>query len=141
MAKTTIIIPTYNRSNCLKRILNYYDSFPEKKDDFEFIVADSSSNENKKINREIVSSLKNFEVLYLSDYLENINPWYKFANAINYAKSGFCLICADDDFVVPKSAIFCADFLENNPNFTAAHGQYILFHLGEVGDFLTSNEQ
>lgn len=131
MAKTTIIIPTYNRSNCLKRILNYYDSFPEKKDDFEFIVADSSSNENKKINREIVSSLKNFEVLYLSDYLENINPWYKFANAINYAKSEFCLICADDDFVVPKSAIFCADFLENNPNFTAAHGQYILFHLGE----------
>ncbi len=145
MTKVSIIIPTYNRPNCLKRILNYYDSFREgeenrfssspfavareRKDDFEFIVADSSSNENKKINREIIASLENFKVLYLGDYLENINPWCKFADAVSYAKSEFCLFCSDDDFVIPKNAIFCADFLKNNPNFTAAHGRYILFCL------------
>lgn len=129
MAKITIVIPTYNRSNCLKRILNYYDSFPDEKDNFEIIVADSSSKENKKTNQEIVSVLKNFKVLYLGDYPENINPWCKFADAINYAKNEFCLFCSDDDFVIPKNAILCADFLKNNPDFTAAHGQYILFRL------------
>lgn len=129
MVKTTIIIPTYNRPDYLKRILNYYDSFPERKDDFEFIVADSSSNENKKINRDIVSTLKNIKVLHLNDYFENINPWCKFADAMKYVKNEFCLFCSDDDFVIPKNVSFCADFLKNNPNFTAAHGQYILFYL------------
>lgn len=129
MAKITIIIPTYNRPDYLKRILNYYDSFPERKDDFEFIVADSSSNGNKKINREIVSSLKDFKVLYLSNYPENINPWRKFADAVNYAKSEFCLFCADDDFIAPEGIIKSVIFLEKNPDFSVSHGNYLTFFL------------
>ncbi|MDO8435944.1 MAG: TIGR00180 family glycosyltransferase [bacterium] len=133
MAKITIIIPTYNRPHCLKRILNYYDSFIElpkeakMKDDFEFVVADSSSDENKKRNQEVISALKNFKVLRFNDYPEDINPWYKFADAVNYAKSEFCLICSDDDFVTPEGIIKSAAFLEKNFDFSVCQGKYLIF--------------
>ena len=45
----TIIIPTYNRSDYLRRILSYYNEY----------VADSSSDETKKMNKETISSLSN----------------------------------------------------------------------------------
>ncbi len=126
MTKFTIIIPTYNRPNYLKRTLGYYK---ECKDDFEIIIADSSSDENKKKNKEVISPFPSLKILHLNNYLESINPWYKFADAINFVKSKYCLFCSDDDFVIPKTVSFCTDFLENNSNFITAHGHYIMFYL------------
>ncbi|MDO8504047.1 MAG: TIGR00180 family glycosyltransferase [bacterium] len=139
MTKITIIIPTYNRPHCLKRILNYYYSFIElpkeakMKDDFEFIVADSSSPENKIKNKEIISRFCDLNIRHIKNYPEEMNPWHKFADAVKYAKNEYCLFCSDDDFVFPKSVVFCADFLRNNSSFAAAHGHYIMFRLEEKG--------
>ena len=46
----TIIIPTYNRPKYLERILSYYNGF---KENYNIIVADSSLNENKEINKKM----------------------------------------------------------------------------------------
>lgn len=125
MAKATIIIPTYNRPQFLGLTLGYYDKYGK---DFDIVVADSSSEENKKLNRKIVSSFSNLNIQYI-EYSEETNPYHKFADMINYVKERYCVFCGDDDFVVPNGINQCVDFLEENPDFTMAHGYYIGFCL------------
>ena len=126
MAKATIIIPTYNRSGYLQRTLDYYHKYGN---DFDIVVADSSSNDNKKLNRKIIPSFPNLKIQYIDKYSEKTDPYHKFADMVNYAKEKYCVFCGDDDFVVPNGINQSVDFLEKNPEFTVAHGYYIGFHL------------
>jgi len=125
--RITIIIPTYNRPNYLKRILNFYDKYSNN---FKIIIADSSSNKNKKLNNNIISSFSDINILYL-EYPEDIKPFYyaKIADALNYVKTKYCVNCADDDFITPNSINKSIDFLENNLDYTCAHGNYISFFI------------
>ena len=123
----TIIIPTYNRPDYLKRILNYYNEDGGEK--YKIVVADSSSDENKKLNEEIISSFLNLNILHLSDYPTTIDGLYKIVDALNYVNTKYCVFCADDDFVTPNGINQSVDFLEKNPDFTVAQGYYISFHL------------
>ena len=122
----TIIIPTYNRTEYLKRIISYYNEYERN---YNIIVADSSSDENKKLNERVISSLSNSNISHLSDYPSTINPFHKIADALNYANTKYCILCADDDFVAPNGIDQSTNFLEKNPDFTVAHGYYIRFYL------------
>lgn len=126
MTNFEIIIPTINRPDYFRRILSYYDSFEE---DFKVIVADSSSDENKKINRETISSVSKLDILYLDSYSPDIPSYHKFADAVEHVKEKYCVFCADDDFVTPNGIKQSIAFLENNPDFTVALGRYIGFRL------------
>jgi glycosyltransferase domain-containing protein len=123
--KTTIIISAHNRPNYLKRILAYYNEYGSN---FKIIVADSSSNENKKLNKEITTSIVDTNILYLK-YPEDIKPFYyaKNADALNYVKTKYCVNCADDDFITPNSINKSIEFLENNLDYTCVHGDFISF--------------
>lgn len=126
MSKCTIIIPTFNRPRYLKRILSYYDNYAR---DFNIIVADSSSNENKMINRKIISSLSNIDIQYLEKYSGRINLLSKLYSSLSYIKTKYSVFCADDDFITPNGINQSIDFLESNKDFTCAHGYYISFCL------------
>lgn len=123
--KITIIIPTRNRCLYLKRILNYYNNFNSA---FKIIVSDSSSKENKMANREIIRSFPELKIFHVDKYEENIDPWHKFSDVINYVKTKYSVVCADDDFITPNGIIKSADFLEKNPDFTIAHGHPLSFY-------------
>ena len=125
MIKATIIIITHNRSSCLRRLLDYYK---RNKNDFKIIVADSSSDENKIVNKEIISSFPDLDILYLYDYSDKVEIRYQFADAINHVKTKYCLLCADDDFITPKGIKQSVNFLESNPDFTVALGYFISFY-------------
>ena len=125
MTKCNIIIPTYERPAYLRRILNYYSDCGK---DFKIIVADSSSDENKKVNKEIISSVSNLDIQYLDDYPAKISPYHKIADAVNHADEKYCALCADDDFVTPDGINQSVDFLEKNLDFAIAHGRYVSFH-------------
>ena len=127
MTKASIIIPTFNRPGYLRRILGYYAEGGGS--EFVLIVADSSSDENKARNGEIVAAFPNLKILYLASYPEDINPLPKFADTLNHVQSKYCVFCADDDFITPNGISQSVDFLENNPDFTVAHGSYISFRL------------
>jgi len=117
----TILIPTINRINFLKRILNYYNSFEE---DFKIIIGDSSTDENKLINKKNMSTFSNLDILYLDHYSSKINAYYKFADMINYTDKKYCVFCADDDFIIPNGINHSVTFLEKNPDFSVAQGRF-----------------
>jgi glycosyltransferase domain-containing protein len=120
----TIIIPTYNRPNYLKRILNYYNVCGEN---YKIIVADSSSYESKKLNKEFISSPLNLNILHLSDYPSTINPSHKINDVLNYVDTKYCVFCADDDFITSNGIKKSIEFLEKNPDYVCAQGDYISF--------------
>ena len=122
----TILIPTYNRSEYLRRILSYYNEYGGN---YNIIVADSSSDENKKRNKKIISSFSSIDILHIKNYSSDIDPYYKISDALKHVKTEYCAICADDDFVTPNGINQSVDFLEKNPDFTVAHGRYITFYL------------
>lgn len=125
ISKCTIIIPTFNRPRYLKRILSYYDKYGR---DFNIIVADSSSNEKKKLNKKNILLFSDLNVQYLDNYSSKINPVYKITDALNYINTKYSVLCADDDFITPNGISRSVDFLEKNPNFSCAHGHYISFY-------------
>ena len=126
MINCTILIPTYNRPNYLKRILSYYHKYGRN---FEIIVADSSSNENKMLNSKNILSLPNNNILYLK-YPTDIKPFCeKVPDALKYIKTKYCVSCADDDFVIPNAIKESINFLEKNPDFSCIQGHYISFYL------------
>ena len=132
MISCSIIIPTYNRPGYLKRILSYYSDYQIA---YNIIVADSSSDEVKKVNEKTISLFTNKSISHLSNYPSTIEPLYKIADAVNHVNTEYCVFCADDDFITPNGINQSVDFLEKNPDFTVAHGYYIYFYLkiGEEG--------
>ena len=95
----TIIIPTYNRPNHLRRLLDYYNKYGKN---FKIIVADSSSNENKKLNKKSVLIFSNLNIFYLGSYSSKINAYYKISDALNHVNIKYSVLCADDDFIIPN---------------------------------------
>lgn len=119
----TIIIPTYNRYNYLKRILEYYSSFNHK---LKIIIADSSDSDIYDSN--LKQLLKNDCIKYLK-FHSDIIPLNKCCEALNLVESKYVVFCADDDFVTSAGIRSSVEFLENNPDYSVAHGQYISFWL------------
>jgi len=123
----TILIPNYNRPNYLRRLLSYYNKFGEN---YNMIIADSSSNENKKINKNIISKFSKLNIFYIDKYSPTVKGHQKFLEAINQVKTKYSVFCADDDFITPNGINQSVDFLEKNPDFSCAHGHYISFYFG-----------
>ena len=114
----TIIIPTFNRYNFLKRLLTYYDSFNKKLNIF---IADSSSISNN--DKDLESLLNNKNINYLK-FPSDISPTKKIFQSLKQIKSKYVVICADDDFIITKAIEKSVEFLEQNPDYSCTHGFY-----------------
>ena len=121
-----LIIPTYNRPYFLRRILDYYNSY---KVNYNIIVADSSSKDNKKLNKDIISSYPKLKILYIDQFPMKMVSHQKFGQMVKYAKSKYVCFCADDDFITPSGIKEAINFLEKNPDYSSAHGTYISFYI------------
>ena len=124
--KYSIIIPTYNRPNYLRRLLSYYNKYGK---DFNIIVADSSSDGDKQLNKNIISKFSKLDILYINKYSPTINLYHKLSDALDYVNTKYSVFCADDDFITPNGINKSVDFLEKNPDFTVVQGYYITFYL------------
>lgn len=122
--RCTVIIPTYGRPQHLKRILSYYHQYGGG---LSVVIADSSIEEVKKLNKEIALSFKNTSFQYLDKYDQSINPIAKIFDALNQVDTEYCTICADDDFITPLGIEEAIHFLDLNPDFTTVCGDYVMF--------------
>jgi len=122
----TVVIPTYNRPAYLKRILSYYHKYGKN---LPVLIADSSSEDNKTLNRGTVNSFTGAFFTYLDKYGPSTDPWDKVHDAFQQVSTEYCVLCADDDFITPSGIQEAAAFLDINPNFNIAHGHYLGFQL------------
>lgn len=127
--KVDILIPTHNRPEYLKRVLDYYQKYGK---DFNFVITDSSSLKNKTRNKKIVAGYPELKINYKSNFPERLVQSLKFGETVKLARSKYCVFCGDDDFIVPSAIYESVKFLEENPDYVAAHGTYIGFQLFRV---------
>ena len=113
MYNFTLIIPTHNRHNYLKRSIEYFKDLKAT-----VIYCDSSENRYKGYIG------KNMVYLHL--------PGKKFAEKILIAledvNTTYVAQCADDDFILIDSLYKGIDFLEDNKDYKTLVGKYIGFH-------------
>ena len=113
--KITVIIPTHERHQYLKRSLDYWG-----KTDIPSLVADSSLDE------------------YIGQIPKNINYYHypqksrlstslatKLVDVIKNVSTEYSVVCGDTDFLTYKGLTESVSFLEANADYAVAHGKYI----------------
>jgi glycosyltransferase domain-containing protein len=113
LANYTLIIPTKNRHQYLRRGIEYYGNT-----EINVIIVDSS---DTKYEGEI--PLKNINYLHFPGHIF-VTKIREIAKNID---TEYCGMCADDDFILPSSLRTCVEFLSNHNDYVAAHGNYIAF--------------
>ncbi|OGN02461.1 MAG: hypothetical protein A2655_01920 [Candidatus Yanofskybacteria bacterium RIFCSPHIGHO2_01_FULL_43_42] len=123
----TIIIPVHNRILFLPQILEYYRYFKDRIKP-RIIVADSSSPENLNQNGDVIKKFNDVNVAHIPIQGTNRTLFHKIAEALDSVETEFCVCCADDDFITASGLEKAVEFLKNNKDFVAAHGNYISFY-------------
>lgn len=127
LKKLTLVIPTYNRNYYLSRCLWYHAHFPFG----EIIVADSSPEDKKVVNRETVAKAREIfgaNIRYLEyepeteKYGEDI--FKKWGDAVQHAEMEYSQICTDKEFLIPSTLAKCILFLDENEEYGSAEGTY-----------------
>jgi glycosyltransferase domain-containing protein len=119
----TLIIPTFNRTKFLARLLNYYAM---KKTHIHFLVLDSSGLHAREANK-INSAVLGDSVRYVS-FPETMPVAIKLLEGLKLVETPFCAFCADDDLVFVDGLKTALSFLEDHPDYVCVDGIYLNFH-------------
>jgi glycosyltransferase domain-containing protein len=123
--KLTVVIPTYNRNYYLSRCLWYHSHFPFG----EIIVADSSPEAKKVVNRETVRKIveeRGVNIRYL-EYPPETERYggditRKWGDAVQHVETEYSQICTDKEFLIPKMLCKCIAFLDEHRDYDMAAG-------------------
>jgi len=128
--KVSVIIPTYNRENFLKRAIR--SVLNQTFQDFELIVVDDGSDDNTK---EAVGSFNNDKIKYI--YRENSGGGAKPKNAgIKIAQGNYIAILDDDDEWLPEKLEKQVRFLDEHQDIAVAGCNYFIKkEFEELGSF------
>lgn len=125
LKKLTLVIPTFNR-DYLKRCLWYHAHFPFG----QIIVADSSFDEKKIENREIIAKIRDefsANILHLEYQPETEkyggDIYQKWGDAVQHVETEYSQICTDKEFVIPTVCCESIAFLAKNPDYINAFGR------------------
>jgi glycosyltransferase domain-containing protein len=114
----TILIPTKNRAGFLSRLLNY---FAEVRYQHWIYIGDSSNQEQtEKIKLTIQNVEDKLKIKHLDcTGLSGVQATEHMTESVT---TPYCVLIPDDDFLCPNGLDKCTDFLDSNPNYTAAYG-------------------
>jgi glycosyltransferase domain-containing protein len=127
----TLLIPTMNRPDFVIRLINYYR---ELRFEGGIYIADSSVAEDIVTVKSAAKALKdNIDTLYCEC------PGLNNAEAVNHlldsVTTPYAVLLPDDDFLVPRALEECINFLENDADYSAAHGLGVMFSLKSTGAY------
>jgi glycosyltransferase domain-containing protein len=126
----TIYIPTINRSSFLDRALKYYSL---SNFDGTILIGDSSNKTEKDLNKKIIKDYQNLNIDYHHFNLEeDHHDAVKTYRLLDHIKTSYITFAGDDDFQVPNGLKKCIEFLENSPDYIAAHGHRLNFTLDDT---------
>jgi glycosyltransferase domain-containing protein len=126
--KYTLVIPTYNRSGQLLRLLQY---LKRERADFPIVVLDSSEPEAFSSNQAKVAALS-LGVRHLQ-YDPATDPYVKIREGLRNVATPYCSVCADDDILFVPGVRQCVTQLDRRPDAAVSHGWY--FNFIEQGTF------
>ena len=131
LQKLTLVIPTYNRNYYLSRCLWYHAHFPFG----EIIVADSSPEEKKVVNRETVAKIRSLfgaNIRYLEYEPETDkyggDIYRKWGDAVQQVETEYSIICIDKSILIPSAVLKSLIFLESHPEYIASRGREALLY-------------
>jgi len=113
----TVVIPTYNRSNELARLLHFLVDLGSR---FSILVLDGGTDESGNRNRELCLPFPNVEH---HKFPSSLHLGKRLEQGLRLVKTPYVLFCGDDDFFFPDAVAECVNFLEKNPDYSAAIGQ------------------
>ena len=123
LKKLTLVIPTYNRNYYLSRCLWYHAHFPFG----EIIVADSSPEEKKVVNRETVQQIRemfgaNIRYLEYEPETEKYGGdiYRKWGDAVQHVETEYSQICTDKAFKIPTAQVKAIRFLKEHKEYICA---------------------
>ena len=126
LKKLTLVIPTYNRNYYLSRCLWYHAHFPFG----QIIVADSSPEEKKIVNRKTVEKVREMfeaDILYLEYEPETEkyggDIYRKWGDAIQHVTTKYSEVVTDKEFLLPNAVITCLQYLEEHKDYIACGGK------------------
>jgi glycosyltransferase domain-containing protein len=118
----SIIIPTMNRPELLLRLVRYFDTLEFKG---QILIGDSSRPE---VFHAAASALDKYRGSL--NLTHHHLPGRSVAAAVvemnQYLSTRYVCLVADDDFIVPATTAKCIEFLNNHPDYVAAHGLGVL---------------
>lgn len=123
LEKMTLIIPTYNRHQHLKKLLNYY---VQQKTPLSFLILDSSNAEVLAQNAQLCEAMGD-SVKHVS-YDSSIQVATKLLNGLQQVSTPFCGFCADDDLVFIDGIVAAIEFLQSHDDYVSADGIYLNFY-------------
>ena len=127
--KLTLFTPTFNRPQYVIRLLDYYSVV-----DFQgrIYIGDSSDDD---VSRKIQGAVNN-----VRDHLDIVYERYPGQNGVECVRNildsittKYAAFAADDDFFIPNVLNECVDFLEANPDYSAAHGMAVWLNVESNG--------
>jgi glycosyltransferase domain-containing protein len=118
----TIIIPTYRRPRLLARLLRYYRDVQL---DDPVVVADSSPEPEAWANQQMIRSVQQTLDITYQQYEPTIWVELKIARALDVIDTPYTVLCADDDFLIPRGIAACVAFLESHPDYAIASGRAV----------------
>jgi len=125
----TLLVPTMNRSDFLIRMLRYYE-----KVSFEgcICIGDSSNSEHVERTKRVIATLRDKLNIIYREY-PDLNGAVCLKRLLDFVSTPYAAFVADDDFLVPSALNQCAKFLEEHPDYAAAHGMGIAIGLDSEG--------
>ncbi len=118
-----VIIPTFNRSFKLRRVLDVYASM---KPDFKIVVLDASDDpKHQERNQAAADQNRKFVTRLATPNQEGVIP--RLLNYLNASDEEFLAIGTDEDPFFPEYLSMAADFLSKHSDYSAAVGRYITF--------------
>ena len=118
--RLTCLVPTHNRPQFLRRLLQFYSRFSPG---FSFLVVDSSNPLIAAENLAVVESWKSeVDVEYRHFDLNIID---KCVRGLEFVRTPFVVFCADDDLLFPNAVRKCVEFLANEPRYSSAMGRTV----------------
>lgn len=121
--KVAIIIPTKNRSKFIINLLKYY---AEIESHHTLYISDASDSYHTNAIIPIIKSLRNDINIIHKQYPEYGRSVVDLGNSVKkileFVEEEYVVGSGDDDYFIPNSLDKCVDFLENNLEYSSAHG-------------------
>lgn len=124
----TLMIPTMNRSDFLIRLLQYYadTDYP-----YSICIGDSSDQTHLERTKEFIKTLNGKLKVKHLEY-PNLSISMCLKSIVDELDTPYAAITPDDDFIVTKTLEKCIHFLEQHPDYSAAHGSALMFSLKDT---------